>query len=86
MISTSAVTRYTPVCDDCGWKGSPSPRREIADRDLSFHKCGEHREAPNSTGGYRGILGGFNRYCVCGARYVSEGGNEVFDCPRNEGN
>lgn len=83
MIETKAVTRYTPVCEECGWRGHSSHRREYAERDLDSHPCGEHRQAHDSTGGFRGILGGYNVRCVCGESWVVDGG-EPFTCPRTK--
>lgn len=81
MIEERKVTRYTPVCPVCGWRGVSVVRRSYAERDLARHPCGVHRESHDSTGGFRGILGGYNRRCVCGERYVSDAG-EPFACPR----
>jgi hypothetical protein len=83
-ISEKQVTRYYPECDACGWKGSPSYRREMAQHDFDRHPCGRHYQAHDSTGGFRGILGGYNVYCVCGARYVDYDGSP-FHCPRDKG-
>lgn len=81
MIEERKVTRYTPTCEKCGWRGNTSYRRSYAERDLESHRCGEHRQAHDSTGGFRGILGGYNVRCVCGERWVADAG-EPFRCPR----
>lgn len=80
MIREQKVTRYRPVCDKCGWEGGSVYRKSFAERELSNHKCGEHREVYSSDGGYRGILGGFTRRCVCGGRYISDT-LDAFVCP-----
>lgn len=41
-----------------------------------------HRPRHDSTGGYRGILGGFNENCVCGAHWVRDDLAEPWQCPR----
>jgi hypothetical protein len=56
----------------------------MAEAELRGHRCGEHRRQYDSTGGYRGILGGWNVYCVCGASYVTEDPTEPFACPKDE--
>jgi hypothetical protein len=83
MILETTVKRYTAVCDSCGWKSSPNPREVYAEHDLDIHKCGDHREAHDSTGGFRGILGGYNRRCVCGSHYISDVPDE-FRCPKDD--
>lgn len=83
MIETIKTVRYRPKCDKCGWHGTPNRFENHARRDLDRHPCGEHREAHDSTGGFRGILGGRNRFCVCGAHYVSHF-DEAFKCPRDK--
>lgn len=82
MIEEKKTTRYRPVCDSCDWRGDSGYSRKHAEYDLRNHKCGEHREQHDFTGGYRGILGGYNRYCVCGERYVSEA-LDLFKCPKD---
>lgn len=80
-IETKLVTRYVAVCDSCGRRFGSVASEGMAEWDLRTHKCGEHREQHDSTGGFRGILGGWNRDCVCGAHYVSETESEPFKCP-----
>src|SRR5690554_5007992 len=84
MIETKRYTRHVFVCDECGWRGDPERTKEAAQRDGDTHssRCGQHGEEYDSTGGYRGILGGYNRRCICGARYISELG-EPFACPKD---
>lgn len=43
---------------------------------------GYHRSLHNSTGGHRGILGGYTVECVCGAKWVEEASTKKFECPR----
>lgn len=83
MIETRKLTRYRFVCEECTYKSILYQRTEDAERDERRHECGVHREEHDSTGGYRGILGGYNRHCICGARYTSESGMEKFQCPRD---
>lgn len=85
MIEAKRVIRYTFTCETCGYNGGSRARRTLAEADEQVHAltCGRHFEAHDSTGGYRGILGGYNRYCVCGAHYVTENIDE-FKCPRKD--
>lgn len=83
MIEERKVTRYRPLCDNCGWTGDSAYRKIFAERQLSIHKCGEHGEVHSNTGGYRGILGGYVRKCLCGERYVSDT-LDKFVCPTQE--
>lgn len=76
-------TLYKAVCDDCGRAFFPRRRKSIAEWDLKDHECGVHRQAHDSTGGYRGILGGWNVSCVCGERWVDHDGNTPFRCPKD---
>lgn len=80
---TKVVRRYTAVCDSCCRRFYERARRDAAEWDLKTHKCGEHRQAHDSTGGYRGILGGYNVSCVCGEHWVDHDGNATFHCPKD---
>lgn len=82
-IETRTVLRYYAVCDDCGRRYASQPRETMAEADLRDHKCGEHRQEHDSTGGWRGVLGGWNVHCVCGARWVTEDPSEPFKCPND---
>lgn len=82
MIEKKVRTRYVYVCDDCGWKGDETSTVEYAARSERGHRCGEHRQQHDSTGGYRGILGGYNVYCICGARWTTQTPGEPFACPK----
>jgi hypothetical protein len=81
-IQEVKVTRFVATCDDCGRKFAQVPRLSMANADLAGHKCGEHRQAHDSTGGFRGILGGWNVYCVCGVHYVADDPAAPFACPK----
>ena len=80
---TKTVRRYTAVCDSCGRRFYEQSSLSAAEWDLKSHKCGEHRQAHDSTGGYRGILGGWNVSCVCGEHWVDHEGNTPFKCPKD---
>ncbi len=82
MIEKKLIPRYIPVCDDCGWRGERSVREECAERDLSHHKCGEHREVYDNMGGYRPGLPGIRYKCVCGESWVAHE-QEKFKCPKD---
>lgn len=81
MIETRKVMRYRALCDNCNWSGDWLYNEQYATQALSRHKCGEHRRVHDSTGGYRGILGGWNVRCVCGAAWVVQNSSEKFKCP-----
>lgn len=83
MIEKRNSPRYIGICDNCGWKTNSVWKESVAERDLSWHKCGEHRQKHDSTGGYRGILGGFNMRCVCGEGWVVDDLSVGFHCPKN---
>jgi len=80
------VTQFIATCDTCGRKFGRVPRRSMAESDLRTHKCGEHRREHDSTGGFRGILGGWNVSCVCGAHWMTENPSEPFACPKDPAN
>jgi hypothetical protein len=61
-----AQTRYVPDWEDVG-----QPVTIV----------GEHRREHDSTGGHRGILGGYMVRCVCGESWVSQNPSEAFMCP-----
>lgn len=82
MIEERKYTKYIPSCETCGWKGDPNPRRTYAERALESHPCGKHYEIHLNNGGYRGILGGTRRECVCGSSYITHEYNAPFICPR----
>lgn len=81
MIGEIVSKRYFARCEKCGWKSYSTPSRNAAKWDEEHHVCGEHREV-SAIDNYRGILGGFNRDCICGGHYVSETAAEPFSCPR----
>lgn len=82
MITESKATRYQASCDNCDWAGSKHFRKSMAEHELGQHKCGEHRPT-YGDGSFRGILGGFNRDCVCGAHWVTdEPGLGTWSCPK----
>jgi len=82
-IEAIIITRYVATCDKCGRKFSPQPRKSMSERDLAWHECGVHRKEHDSTGGYRGILGGYNVHCVCGEHYVTDDPDAPFSCPKD---
>lgn len=86
---TRTIVRYRATCDTCKKVFPEAHNERAAEWDLRSHNCGEHRPEHDSTGGYRGILGGFSVRCVCGSRWVVDRPGTPFSCPddpRNESN
>jgi len=85
MIEEKKVTTYTAVCDTCGKIMGRRYRKTLAEADLHNHRhlCGKHYQQYDNTGGYRGILGGWNVYCACGEHWVTDNPSEPFKCPKD---
>ena len=83
MIEEVKVTRYRAVCDHCGRRFGLGSSQS-AEYDLRTHECGEHRRQYDNTGGFRGILGGWNVSCVCGESWVVPDPSTPFACPQGE--
>lgn len=82
-IEAVPVTRYRATCSTCDRKFGMNTKQG-AEWDLRTHECGVHRQQHDNTGGWRGILGGWNIRCVCGARYVTEDDSAAFHCPKDD--
>lgn len=78
------VPRYYGVCDNCGWMTSRLAQERYVERELSDHKCGEHRQEYDSTGGLNPLTGRYRRYCVCGVMWTVESSTEAFKCPEDK--
>lgn len=79
-ILESRTVRFTPKCDECGWRGLPERTKERAQKLLDRHPHAEHRPEWGS-GSHRGILGGTWDTCICGAGWANVEGTE-WACPR----